>query len=266
MDSVRRELILRKQRLEKCIHSATLFMQQAPQGRLRISKRSNGNRYYHITHAHETSGVYIRSSNLELASQLAQKDYLERFLKAAHHELACINSCLRTLDKNNAEAVYTLLNQDRQNLVSPYMVDDDMCADRWNALPFNTNSFEPEEKVFMTRRGEMVRSKSELIIADMYYSLGIPYRYECELVLKNGKSKYPDFTLFHAPKRMTIYHEHLGCMSNQDYIRRNLIKLRAYEENGIFVGKNLLLTFETEDIPFNIQSFREHVKEIFWLK
>ena len=34
----------------------------------------------------------------------------------------------------------------------------------------------PEEKKFATKRGELVRSKSEAMIADCYYELGIPYK------------------------------------------------------------------------------------------
>ena len=34
----------------------------------------------------------------------------------------------------------------------------------------------------------------------MYYELGIPYRYEAELRLRNGKRKYPDFTLLNTKK------------------------------------------------------------------
>ena len=60
---------------------------------------------------------------------------------------------------------------------------------------YNTNPYYPEQKVYPTKKDEMVRSKSEVMLADMYCEMGIPYRYEAELVLKNGKKRYPDFTL-----------------------------------------------------------------------
>ena len=50
-------------------------------------------------------------------------------------------------------------------------------------------------EVYETKKNELVRTKSEMMLADMYYELGIPYRYEAQLLLKNGKKKYPDFTL-----------------------------------------------------------------------
>ncbi len=111
----------------------------------------------------------------------------------------------------------------------------------------------------------MVRSKSELLIADMYYELGIPYRYECALKLKNGKVKHPDFTLYHAGRRMVLYHEHLGRLDDEGYRLRNMKKLRQYEESEICLGKNLLVSWEAEKFPFNIQVFRKEIEEIFWL-
>ena len=45
-------------------------------------------------------------------------------------------------------------------------------------------------------KGEKVRSKSEVNIANMLHEKGIPYRYEEELQLRNGKIVSPDFTIF----------------------------------------------------------------------
>ena len=145
------------------------------------------------------------------------------------------------------------------------MASNEVCTQTWLSQPFTTSTYKPEEKVFKTRRGEMVRSKSELMQADTYFELGIPYRYECELTLEDGTTKAPDFTLYHAPRRMTIYHEHLGLMDEEGYVNRNIKKLREYEENGIYVGKNLILTFETAKHPFNVHQFRETIKKIFWI-
>ena len=59
--------------------------------------------------------------------------------------------------------------------------------------------------MYPTKKDENVRSKSEVMIADMYYELGIPYRYEAQLLLKNGKKKYPDFTLLKTKTRQIVF-------------------------------------------------------------
>ncbi|WP_026521189.1 hypothetical protein [Butyrivibrio sp. VCB2001] len=100
-------------------------------------------------------------------------------------------------------------------------------------------------------------------MADMYYDLGIPYRYECKLVLKDGRAKYPDFTLLDVKRRRVIYHEHLGILEDDEYRAKNFIKLNDYSKSGIYFGKNLLMTFETEYCPLNIKDIRENVMEMF---
>ena len=66
----------------------------------------------------------------------------------------------------------------------------------------------PEHLKYSTEKGELVRSKSELLIADMYYSLGIPYKYEAGVKLRGGIVRYPDFTLLRVRDRKEFYHEH----------------------------------------------------------
>lgn len=265
MDVLIKELLLRKQRLEKAIKTAEEFLKTAPDGRLRINNRKNFASYFRIMEKGDTIGIYIPSKNSDLVKGLAQKEFSYRFLINAHKELSTINNCIRSLESHNSDNVFSSLSQQRQRLVTPYMADNETCVKKWSSLPFPVNMYEPQEKIFRTKNGEMVRSKSELLLADMYFELGIPYRYECELTLRNGKTRYPDFTLFHAPRRMVIYHEHLGLLDEEDYLTKNLKKLREYEESGIYVGKNLLLTFESKKCPFDPHSFREQLKEIFWL-
>lgn len=52
-----------------------------------------------------------------------------------------------------------------------------------------------------------MRSKSEVIIADLLNKEGIPYRYEFPLYLKEFNTVYPDFTILNVRKRKEIYWE-----------------------------------------------------------
>ena len=120
----------------------------------------------------------------------------------------------------------------------------------------------PEEKVYQTKRGEMVRSKSELLIADLLYEMEIPYRYEPRVRMKGGNYKYPDFLILNRKTRQTIYWEHLGLMDDPDYLNNNLAKILEYGENGICLGKNLMITFETSEHPLNVRWIRKILSEI----
>ncbi len=97
----------------------------------------------------------------------------------------------------------------------------------------------------------------------MYYEMGIPYRYECALLLSNGKTKFPDFTVLDTKRRRIVYHEHMGCLDEERYRKENLGKLSDYRKSGIYTGKNLLLTFEGAGCPFNITDIKKSTTEMF---
>lgn len=99
--------------------------------------------------------------------------------------------------------------------------------------------------ILFTERGEKVRSKSEKILADKLYSMGIPYRYEYPLKLGRYGTVYPDFTLLNVKTRKEYLLEHFGMMDNPEYCQKALLKIEEYARCGIYPGKNLLCTFET---------------------
>jgi hypothetical protein len=92
------------------------------------------------------------------------------------------------------------------------------------------------------------------IIADKYYKLGIPYKYEKPLVVSKQTKRItirPDFTTLNKRTRIQRYHEHLGRMDDPQYVQKALEKIRLYEENGIFIGEQLILTFESSEKPLD---------------
>jgi len=102
--------------------------------------------------------------------------------------------------------------------------------------------------VSKTRRGEPVRSKSEVIIADNLYSANIDYVYEQKLIGKEGTERYPDFTIEDSESGFTYYWEHLGMLANRDYRERWNTKLVWYREQEILPleegegAKDILIT------------------------
>src|SRR5690242_9568714 len=101
-----------------------------------------------------------------------------------------------------------------------------------------------ENLIHRSQRGQLVRSKSELVIANMLEDLGIPYTYERPL---EGSAtigrKFPDFT-FLDPAGEPIVWEHLGMLARPDYRDGWQAKRVWYEKNGFALGQNL---FTTED-------------------
>lgn len=87
-----------------------------------------------------------------------------------------------------------------------------------------------EKLIHKTIRGEMVRSKSEVIVANILDKMKIEYFYEEPLNVSN-KTYIPDFTLRYQGK--TGYLEHLGMLRDKAYKKHWDEKRANYESVGI---------------------------------
>lgn len=100
------------------------------------------------------------------------------------------------------------------------------------------------DKIYKTRNGGFVRSKSELIIANNLFSEGLKYSYEKPLFYKEGlKPIHPDFTIKTNGK--DYYWEHLGLIGDEKYDINLTFKLDIYR--NYFPGQ-LLKTYEGTNI------------------
>lgn len=86
--------------------------------------------------------------------------------------------------------------------------------------------------IHRTRKGEAVRSKSEVIVADILESLGVTYEYEIPLYAKNDSQDFrlPDFKV--SFEGDVFYWEHLGMLSVPSYRASWERKKAWYERNG----------------------------------
>ncbi len=250
--------------LRKTIRQVEKYDYDSVEGTLRVSQNGKKLMYYHHYPQNDHKpDEYINSSNIAIARALAQKDYRKKFLREAQYELTNLEIFTSKLSKKNADHAYQSLSKERQNLINSYIQTNEEYAKEWQTKKFKASNYEPEKKVFETRRGDKVRSKSEAIIADIIYELGIPYRYEQLVHLSNGEKKAPDFTLLKVSTREVFYLEHFGMLDDEDYLNRNLHKLDDYRNSGIYTGKNLIITYDTDKCPLDIPGIKKMLKEIF---
>ena len=257
------EMLKRKQELERAIDQANQFLNKAPTGSIRTTIGDGRPYFYRVTKETGHEGKYIPKTHQDLITRLIQKEYSKTFLKEAKKELALIDNFLKRHSPIPPEYAINRLHKNKTQFVKPYLYTDEEIGKLWEKEPYEISDYKIEEKVYPTDKGENVRTKSEAAIANMYYEMGIPYRYECELKLADGKSKFPDFTILDTRKRKIIYHEHMGMLDDDDYRKKNLRKLGDYRKNGIYTGKNLILTFEGLGSPFNINDIKKNMSEMF---
>ena len=120
-----------------------------------------------------------------------------------------------------------------------------------------SGTFLEDKLIHRTVRGDAVRSKSEVIIANLLHAAGVSYHYEHPLEL-GGVTKYPDFTIEDDDAGVTYYWEHCGLLHDAAYNRRWEDKRAWYREHGILPldeggGPNgiLLVTRDSEGGGFD---------------
>ncbi|MFG2064503.1 ATP-dependent RecD-like DNA helicase [Micromonospora sp. NPDC048871] len=86
--------------------------------------------------------------------------------------------------------------------------------------------------VHRTDGGELVRSKSEVIIANLLRQLNAVYRYEEPFTGDDGRTVRPDFTI-DTDLGETVYWEHLGMLTDPRYAAKWAKKEDWYARNGV---------------------------------
>jgi hypothetical protein len=113
--------------------------------------------------------------------------------------------------------------------------------------------FLEDRLIHRTRRGEAVRSKSEVIIADLLHSLGVEYQYEKEFIAPDGSKRLPDFTIDDPAAGLRVFWEHLGMLDRPSYRQKWQDKLAWYRAHDVLPfaegggGNGMLVT--SEDSP-----------------
>jgi len=177
----------------------------------------------------------------------------------------------RTLSR---ELIYTGLTRSKEKMI--IFIEKDIAPLRIlrkmqhsETILRNTNLFEliimsdkvaiiyPENLIHRTLTGEMVRSKSEVIVANILTNLSLDYEYEKPLEISENDFRLPDFTVMYRGK--TFYWEHLGMLEDVSYRKSWEKKLQWYTENGLL--EHLITSKDEADGSIDSQIIEQTVKE-----
>jgi hypothetical protein len=96
--------------------------------------------------------------------------------------------------------------------------------------------FLEDKLIHATRRGDLVRSKNEIVIADILHEIeqqgAIRYSVEKPLML-DGVERWPDFTIEAGSE--VWYWEHCGMLGDPQYRARWELKKASYQKEGISI-------------------------------
>ena len=238
------ELLRMKKEKEKSLKNA-------PEGSLRICSHGKRTQFYKRTDPKDCNGVYIPEKDFRIAQKLAQKDYDKKVLNAVDKELNAIWKYKAACPEKAAEDIYEGLHRERQKIIMPVKETEEQFIKRWQEMEYKGKPFYGGIAELYTAKGERVRSKSEVIIADLLSREGVPYRYEYPLYLNSYGEIYPDFTVLNVRTRKEMYWEHFGMMDEPEYAESVVQKIITYGQNGLLQGEHLIFTYETSMKPLN---------------
>lgn len=243
-----KKLLIWLKTLESVESKAKDVLERAPLGSLTVKKCRKRNQYY-------VDGNYVSKNNRKLLSALAWKKYNSTVLSRTKVQKAALKRFLKVYNPEFLKEIFSSFDTETASLIDGfYEVSDEKYAEQWQNSSYLKNSFPFGNTCFYSAKGEQMRSKTEVIIADRLNALGIPYRYECAVETKRFGILFPDFTILQKDTRQVFYLEHFGMMDNDEYRSKNFFrKLRIYSEIGIYPGINLIMTFEDRFNPINTE-------------
>lgn len=245
-------------------------MSNAPEGGLKIQNRCGKTYYYHqYKDAGKDSYVksYIDRKNEKLARRLAQKGYYTKVKPLLVEQLQILEALDIVYSAEKLDGIYDMLTEERKQLIIPIRISAKEKIRIWQSESYEPCRKYPENLKYETDNGELVRSKSEVIIANTLakYSEYLLYKYERPLEIKiSGHPQiiYPDFTIINIHTGKITYWEHAGRMGDEKYADDFVRKMNIYTENGFFQGEDVIITYETMNHPLNIHNVKMIVKKL----
>lgn len=232
---------------------------EIPQGHIRTSVGKNRVQYYYRDNSSK-QWKYLRVKDQEIARKIIQSEYNMHVLKILNQELMILDKYQKQGGEEELRSIYRNLGVGRKKLVKPLTLSDEDYVKKWENEEYRRSDYREEGKIYVTAKGENVRSKSELIIADTYSSECIPYKYEKPLRIGDFIC-IPDFTVLNVRLRKEFYHEHFGMMDNPVYAEKAIEKINNYQKHGIILGVQLIVTFESNNVPLDTRMIEKTIDQ-----
>lgn len=260
METIMNYINLTKQDIEveeKLLASYQSLLTQLPPGRLTY-KHNKGKIYYYCTDDRTGRQTYISRQNKQLIYDLKQKRLLQKAVQILDENLKHQKKLLLHYQDYDTNRIQEMLPK----VYSDAVLTEYEAAD-WSSAGYRKNPYHPENLTHRTSFGMTVRSKSEVLIAELLHKAEIPFRYECELSIRGRDGRYhryyPDFTIL-TPQGQLIYWEHLGRLDNENYAKANFTRLLDFYDNHIVAPDNLILTMDGPDGTIDIAAIDRIIK------
>lgn len=239
-------------------------LKEYPTGKIQI-KKSNGRTQYRLKLGTDKPEKYISKKDNSTIKKYLQKAYDIKIKKILQKEIKNIEAYLKKSEENQKQIreEYSKKPDEVKYFIDPIDCSDEDYIKCWISEQYESKVKQIPDTEYKTDKGEFVRSKSELTIANYLFKRDIPYKYERPLMLFGGSIVHPDFTVLDIKNRREIYWEHRGMMDDVEYAKKTVKKTKEYSRNNIVLGINLIITEETSTSPLGTNEIETIVKTYF---
>lgn len=234
-----------------------------PPGKLVVHQNGSNQKWFINEDGHLT---YLPKAQRQTAELMARKLMLTSAYDDCQRELKAVNSYLKKHDSSPSSSAFRLPDNRYQDLLNSNSSDTyPNSVIQWWKSPYPQDHFHEENKIFKSKSGNLLRSKSEVCIDELLFHYQIPYHYEHTLTLPNGHCYSPDFTIYSLKLQRFLYWEHLGQIDKPDYLRKNEHKLEDYIQHNILPQRDLIITVETKDFPLSSETVEAMIHQyLIW--
>ena len=159
-------------KIEKQLHNY-------PTGRIQCFDNGKYTKWYHLENG---SRKYIPKSDINFARTLSYKQYLVSSLQDLYVDQKALMKALKCYNNYDSKENEFLENENYAEILKHIETTSTDDLEAWSREEYPRNTFNPSGLKHQSISGNILRSKSEMIIDQLLFINGIPYRYECELI------------------------------------------------------------------------------------
>ena len=241
---------------KKCLERIS----ELPKGTLRMEVR-HGKSYYRTRR--EGKSIFLKADDAQFIDLLKERKRLETKVKIIDSNIRALKNLCENYCPYSTEYIEKILPESyrsnatkEKKIAGKYSSPEEWESASYKQKDWNINYKKPGH---VTLKGERVRSKSELIIANMLYTMEIPYHYEEEMII-GGVKIAPDFKIYVRSKNRFVILEHFGRMFDSGYQAEYGSKVGLYISNGYMPGRNLFMTYDDKDGNLDTKQIEEMIE------
>lgn len=213
--------------------------------------KSRGKLHYYLKQKGNSKLRYLRANEDAIVNNIKSERYLRKLLQIIDQDIRLLECVNKDYVIPQHAGINSLLPKTYRMNASPVLGSSSDAAKEWKKKKEAEKSryavYRPEDLNYMALDGTMMRSLSEVNIANYLISLGITFVYELPITV-NGIRLLPDFIILSPIDNKTeILIEHQGAMGNENYHSKYIRTLLNYLNTPLIPNKDVFFTFNHLD-------------------